>query len=225
MLRDFISLIYPHLCAACSKPLYNNENHICTYCRYQLPKTNFHLEKDNPISRIFWGRVNIHAATSCYYFNKGGKIQRLIHQLKYMGGKEIGITIGRFLGADLKESSLFSDIEYIVPVPLHRSKRRKRGYNQSDYFAKGLSESMEATNINDNLYRASKGASQTRKAHYERWENVESSFKVKRPDQLKEKHILLVDDVVTTGATLESCAHALLDIPDTTVSIATIACA
>lgn len=225
MLRDFISLIYPHLCASCSKPLYNNENHICTYCRYQLPKTNFHLEKDNPVSRIFWGRVNIRAATSCYYFNKGGKIQRLIHQLKYMGGKEIGITIGRFLGADLKETPLFKDIDCIVPVPLHRSKRRKRGYNQSDYFAKGLSESMEATHINDNLYRASSGVSQTRKAHYERWGNVKSAFKVKRPDQLNGKHILLVDDVVTTGATLESCAQALLDIPDTTVSIATIACA
>lgn len=225
MFRDFISLIYPHLCASCSKPLYNNENHICTYCRYRLPKTNFHLEKDNPIIRIFWGKVNIHAATSCYYFNKGGKVQRLIHQLKYAGGKKIGITIGMFLGADLKKAPLFCDIECVVPVPLHRSRRRKRGYNQSDFFAMGLSESMEATNISDNLYRASSGESQTRKTHYERSKNVESAFKVKRPEQLKGKHILLVDDVVTTGATLESCAHALLDVPDTTVSIATIACA
>jgi len=225
MLRDFISLIYPHLCASCSKPLYNHEHHICTYCRYQLPKTNFHLEKDNPISRIFWGRVNIHAATSCYYFNKGGKTQRLIHQLKYLGRKEIGITIGKFLGSDLINAPLFSDIECIVPVPLHRSRKRKRGYNQSDYFAKGLSESMETTDINDNLVRASAGSSQTRKTHYERWENVASAFEVKRPDQLKGKHILLVDDVITTGATLESCAHTLLEIPDTTLSIATIACA
>ncbi|PCJ89678.1 MAG: amidophosphoribosyltransferase [Flavobacteriales bacterium] len=223
MLEDFIALIYPHLCFSCGKTLYRSEKSICTYCRYHLPRTNFHKERNNPISRIFWGRVNVEAATSYYFYNKGSKVQRLIHQLKYKGVKEIGIVIGKMFGSELKESKDYEGVEYIIPVPLHPKKLRKRGYNQSELIANGISEIMEKETKTDVLYRATANSTQTKKSHFERWRNVESVFKVKNTEKLEGKNLLLVDDVVTTGSTLEASANALLTIPSSKVSIATLA--
>lgn len=225
MLKDFVSLIYPNVCVSCGKNLYKNEYCICTCCIYHLPKTNYHFSSENPIAKLFWGRVNIHSAAAYYKFEKGSKTQHLIHQLKYRGKKEIGLTIGKLYGNELKKSSLFNTINLIIPVPLHSRKQRKRGYNQSDFFAKGLSESIGVGYSTNALSRVRQSDSQTKKARFKRWENVASIFKVKDADQLEGKHILLVDDVVTTGATLEACVQALLEIPHVKVSIAAIASA
>lgn len=225
MLRDFLNLTYPHLCIACNKPLYIYEKLICTYCKYHLPKTNFHFEEDNPVSRQFWGKANIFSATAYYYFSKGGKVQQLLHNLKYNGKKEVGVEVGNMFGRELKESSLFNTVNCVIPVPLHPSKKKKRGYNQSDFIADGIATGMNVSSEKEILIRAKATSTQTKKSAFERWLSVESIFKIKNENKISGKHILLVDDVITTGSTFESCAAALLSVPGTKVSIAAIAVA
>lgn len=219
---DFVSLIFPKTCFACGKSLYHGEECICTYCHYQLPKTGNHLYPDNPIAKLFWGRVPVHSAASYYNFSKEGKVQHLIHQMKYKGHKEIGVSIGKFFGTELKRTELFNSVNTIVPVPLHPAKLRKRGYNQSDFFAEGLSKSMNAEADTKSLVRIFHSDSQTRKNRYARWKNVETVFEIADKKKLEGRHVLLVDDVVTTGATLEACARKILEVPGTKVSIATM---
>ena len=223
LLEDLISLVYPKVCMACSKTLVTNEECICTHCRYHLPRTNYHLEHDNPVAKLFWGRVDIRSAAAFYLFTKGGHIQQLVHRLKYEGQKKVGIEVGRMYGSELKRSEMFSSAEVIVPVPLHPAKLRDRGYNQCDLFADGLAQSLSVPADTGNLHRAVATGSQTRRSRFDRWKNVEYVFKMHNPQHLQGKHILLVDDVVTTGATLEACAQELLSIPGTSVSIAAIA--
>ena len=223
ILDDFLSLIYPQVCASCGKTLYKNEKIICTFCNYHLPKTNFHLEKNNPVSEIFWGRVNIESAAACFYFSKGSKIQHLIHQFKYKGKKEIGIYLGKQYGLDLMDSPLFSSVDLVIPVPLHRIKQKKRGYNQSEQFAMGISQSMKIKMDTKLLYRKTASQTQTKKSRFKRWENVSEIFDVKQSESFQVKHILLVDDVITTGSTIEACANALYKIPNVRISVATIA--
>ena len=223
MINDFISLVFPHVCVSCGKSLYKNEQSICTYCTYHLPKTNFHLNTDHPIAKIFWGRVSIHSAAAFYGFNKGGKVQHLIHQLKYKGHKNIGFTVGKLYGYELKQCVYFNTVNIIIPVPLHPKKQKKRGYNQSDTFAQGLAESMNAKANLNAIYRTAENESQTKKSRFKRWQNVESIFQIRDAKGLEGQHILLVDDVITTGATLEACAQTLLQIPNIKISIVTIA--
>ena len=223
MLSDFIALLFPITCAACGKSLYKNEHSICTYCMYYLPKTNYHLTIDNPVAKIFWGRVPIHSAASYYSFNKGGKVQKLIHQLKYNGQKHVGVTVGKLYGHELKYIDDFNTINTVIPVPLHPKRLKKRGYNQSDSFAEGLAESMNSDVNYKSLIRKDESNSQTKKSRYSRWQNVESIFDIQHPEQIAGKHLLLVDDVITTGATLEACAQTLLQVPDIKLSIVTIA--
>jgi ComF family protein len=223
MLNDFLSLLFPKVCAACGKSLFKREESVCTYCLYHLPWTNFHLQEDNPVIKLFWGRANIFSASSLYSFSKGSKVQHLIHQLKYRGKKEIGVSLGKYYGRELKTSSLFSPVNLVIPVPLHRKKLKKRGYNQSETFAEGIAESMKIENGNNLLTRTHASETQTRKSRFARWENVEEVFKVVSPEKIHGRHILLVDDVVTTGSTLEACANKILEVPDTKVSVATIA--
>ncbi|MEO6901998.1 MAG: phosphoribosyltransferase family protein [Bacteroidia bacterium] len=223
MLTDFISLLFPITCASCGKSLFKNEENICTYCIYHLPKTNFHLQEDNMVSKFFWGRVAIHSAAAFLEFNKGGNVQKLIYALKYNGQKNMGITLGKLYGHELKEQATFNTIDTIVPVPLHAKKEKVRGYNQSLYFAMGLAQSMNVPINNNSLQRVLISDTQTKKSRFNRWKNVESVFEIKEPNGLKGQHILLVDDVVTTGATLEACAHTLLQIPFVKISIVTIA--
>lgn len=225
MLTDFLSLIFPKVCMSCGKSLFKSEENICTYCLYHLPKTNFHHHPDNPVMKLFWGRATIFSAASLYNFMKGGKVQHLIHQLKYRGKQEIGLSLGKHYGRELKTSPFFSGVNVAIPVPLHPKKLKKRGYNQSETFAQGLSESLEIDYPGNVLVRTAASATQTKKSRFARWKNVEAIFKVNAPEKIEGKHILLVDDVVTTGSTLEACAHKLLEVPGTKVSVATIACA
>jgi ComF family protein len=222
---DFVDLLYPRVCPCCGQNLLNHEKLICNKCLYFIPKTNFHQFKDNPVAQLFWGRINIENATAYYFFDKGSKFQALIHNMKYRGQKEIGYEMGRVFGNELKASDVFNKIDLVIPVPLHARKQKIRGYNQSEWIARGIGERMEKPVDTSTLYREVESETQTNKTRYERWKNVENIFRLKNEDNLKEKHILLVDDVITTGSTLEACAKVILDIENTKVSVATLAIA
>lgn len=175
------------------------------------------------MTQVFWGRIDIETATALFYFQKGGKIQHLIHQFKYKGKTDVGIYLGRMLGRQLKDHPLWEPIDMIVPVPLHERKKHARGYNQSEVFGMGLTSTFKRPMVVNNLVRVTKTDSQTRKSRFRRWENVESVFEVKNPEAFRGKNILLIDDVVTTGSTLEACAGKLLQIKGVRVWLATIA--
>jgi len=225
LLDDLLSLFYPRLCAGCQTPLVKGEEVLCLGCMADLPKTGFEKTIDNPVAQIFWGRADIRLATSFCTFDKGGVMQHLMHQLKYKGSKEVGEKLGRLFGYDLIRSAPYREVELLVPVPLHPKRESKRGYNQSAEIGKGMSASMGIPMLNSTLIRNHYSDTQTNKGRFERWENVRELFSVRQPELLEGKHLLLVDDVVTTGATLEACALEVLKIPGTTVSVATIACA
>jgi len=188
-----------------------------------MPVTRFEYFTDNPVEKIFWGRVQIHAATAHLYFTGGSQVQHSLHLLKYKGRKEIGIYYGQQMGASLKCASRFNDCEIIIPLPLYASREKKRGYNQASLIAHGVSEKLKIPVINDAIVRIKKTETQTHKSRIQRWKNMESTFEVSNPLKISGKHILLIDDVVTTGASLEACARVLLDNPGVKVSIACLA--
>ncbi len=225
LIDDFISLLFPRICAACGNSLWKQEETVCLSCEFHLPRTNFHLSLENPVSRLFWGRTNLESASAYVYFNKGNRVQRLIHQLKYKGRKDIGIYLGRQYGQYLRYSPFFHTAQLIVPVPLHTKKLMQRGYNQSEQFAIGLGESMKIPVDSDAICRRKETETQTKKSRFRRWQNVAEVFEVKDPGSLEMKHVLLVDDVITTGATIESCIRALSPIHGIRISVATIAVA
>ena len=224
-LDSILNLFYPRVCAACGETLLKDEQTVCLKCRFLLPKTGYELHPDNPLAQIFYGRVKFHAVTACFFFAKSGKVQHLIHELKYKGNKDAGIFLGCQLGETIKEAPLFQDIDYLIPVPLHPKREKQRGYNQSLMIAKGIHE-VTGIPIGDKyLIRAVHTATQTKKSAEDRYKNVKDIFEVRHHKELENKHILLIDDVLTTGATLESCAHQLENIPGITISVATAACA
>ncbi|GAB1452588.1 ComF family protein [Draconibacterium sp.] len=221
--NNLLEFIYPTLCITCENRLISQEKYLCMDCWLDLPISNFHRQPGNKVEQLFWGRVHIENATAFFIFKKGSNYQHLIHFIKYKGMKELGFETGRRFGISLVESPGFSAVDYIVPVPLHPKKQKLRGYNQSEWIAKGISESMKKPVSIDNLKRNLHTSTQTRKNRFERWENVENIFEVTRPNEFEGKHVLLIDDVVTTGSTLESCAFQLLQIENVKVSIATLA--
>jgi ComF family protein len=221
-LNSLLDILFPRTCAGCNNSLATGENLICTECIIQLPKTGYWNDTDNPVARIFWGRVYLYNVSAFLHFQKGGRLQNMIHNLKYKNNKEIGTFLGKIYGHELKNSPN-ADVDIIVPVPLHKSKFRKRGYNQSEYIARGISEVLKLPVITNAIERKIASESQTRKSRFERWENVRNIFQVIEPESFSDKHILLVDDVVTTGATLEACAMAILEVPGTKISVATLA--
>jgi len=222
---DFLDLIYPRTCAACGNTLYQHEEVICSSCLVHLPKTFFHKDANNPLLSLFWGKIPIEMVSSFYFYNKGNKVQNLIHQLKYKKRPEIGVYLGKRYGNYLKKSPCFSSINVIIPVPLHQSKKIKRGYNQAEMIVQGLSSSMDIPYDSTSFIRSMATETQTRKSKQERWENVKNKFKVVEPEELKNKHILLVDDVITTGSTMEACAQVLLEEEGVKVSMVSIAAA
>jgi ComF family protein len=222
-LADFVSLLFPELCAACRESLVANEHLLCTDCRFNLPYTNFHLQADNIVARQFWGKINIEAAFALFYFTKGGKIQNMLHQLKYNGQQQIGNLLGNIAGGQLAKNEIFNNVDYIIPVPLHKKRFRERGYNQSTRFAEGLADKLNAVVEEDNLVRVKSTETQTHKSRFARFENMQEVFVVINPEKLQGKHVLLVDDVITTGSTLEACGEQLLKVEGLKLSIATIA--
>ena len=221
--EDLINLLFPELCNGCGKLLYHGEKEICTKCLYDLPYTDFHLYEDNLVAKQLWGRLPVNAAMAMLYFKKGTKVQNLIHGLKYDGKTEIGIRLGKLLAKKLSQSELYADIDIVIPVPLHQKKLRLRGYNQSEYIATGLAEDLDVSVSTKNLLRNKSTETQTKKARYTRFENMQDVFSVIKPEELADKHILLVDDVITTGATLEACGNVLLNHGIKKLSIAAIA--
>jgi len=222
-LEDFFSLFFPVLCPACGKNLFKNESILCTDCIYHLPYTNFHLEKDNRVARQLWGRIPFTGSAAFLYFRKGSRVQNLMHELKYNNKPEIGVKLGEMYGHALQISVGYKDADIIIPVPLHPKRLKERGYNQSDHFAHGLSKVLGIPLNTDILKRSVATATQTKRSRFSRYENMKDVFEVTDPDIIIGKHILLVDDVITTGATIEACSMKLLEIPLTTISIATIA--
>ena len=223
MLNDFISLFYPNVCVSCGNSLFGHEKEICSHCFVNLPKSGFHTDGQNPVAKLFHGRVDILMAGSYYLFSKTGNVQKILHQLKYKGNREVGITIGKWYGDDLKEVKGFNDADMILPVPLHKNRLKKRGYNQSTCFGLGLSQSMKIEMREDLLIRRKETQTQTRKSRFDRWENVSEKFELRNAEGLRNKHVILIDDVITTGATLEACAQELKKAEGVKVSIATIA--
>lgn len=221
-LKNFVSLLYPELCAGCGRPLYEHELFICTYCWYHLPLTNFHLDPNNAAARQLWGRAKLERVASMLYFIENTSVQHILHHLKYYSKPGLGEVLGARYG-EMLNSSDFSHADILMPVPLHPRKLRQRGYNQSTQLAKGIHKTMGIPLVTDNLVRHSHAASQTTKRRYERYENMRTIFEIKDHSALVGKHILLVDDVLTTGATIEACANKLLEIPDTRVSALTLA--
>ena len=222
-LSDFVSLLFPELCPACQASLVANEYIICSDCRYNLPYTNFHLQADNIVAQQFYGKLKVEAAYALYYFTKGGKVQNLMHHFKYKGMQRIGNLLGNIAGTQLTQNPAFNTVDLIIPVPLHKKRLRERGYNQSVRFAEGLAEKLPAVVEDNNLQRKVATATQTHKSRFARFENMQEVFMIKHPEKLAGKHILLVDDIVTTGSTLEACGMELLKIPGLKLSIATIA--
>jgi ComF family protein len=223
LLDDFIALFFPRTCVVCGSSLFKNEHQICSRCLTHLPETNFHKDKENEVTQVFWGRVPLVTGASLYYYKKGGSVQQLLHQFKYNGHQEIGHFIGRYYGARLKEAEHFQKVDIIIPIPLHKKKQKLRGFNQAELFANGLGHSMEVEVDTSSVIRHVETSTQTRKSRYNRWENVNEIFAVTQPGRLENKHILVVDDVITTGATMEACLQILHNIPGTLLSVASIA--
>jgi len=222
-LYDMIGLVYPQLCCACKERLTKQEELICYHCLFQLPKTNFHLDVENPMVKYLAGLVPFEHATALYYFLKEGRVQELIHQLKYEERYEIGVKLGTQLGRQLKGVAHWQTLAGIVPVPLHPKKIRKRGYNQSDAIGEGVAKAMDLPLWSHALIRNTHSETQTKKSRTERWENVESIFTVTDVDLLTNTHVLVVDDVMTTGSTLLACAEQLLEVEGLKVSFGTLA--
>jgi ComF family protein len=222
-LADFVSLLFPQLCPACGESLVINEHIICTDCLYNLPFTNFHLQPDNIVAQSFWGKINLEGAYALYYFSKGGKVQNLMHHFKYKGVQQIGHLLGNIAGGQLIKNDIFNTVDLIVPVPLHKDRMKQRGYNQSTCFAEGLAKKLNAAVEDNNLIRVRATKTQTHRSRFARFENMQQVFTIKNPERLINKHILLVDDIVTTGSTLEACGTELLKVEGLKLSIATIA--
>lgn len=225
LLEDLLSLFFPRTCYGCNSGLMRDERILCLSCMIHLPLARISGIKENRLSELFWGRVPIEAATALLLFYKGGMAQKLIHNLKYSEKKEIGMYLGSMLGREILESPHFAGIDVIVPVPLHAKRQRKRGFNQSQLIGEGLTSATGIPLCTDVLIRITPTQTQTRKSRFLRWKNVESVFHIANPSVFENRNILLLDDVVTTGSTLEACAAKLLECKGARVWIAAAALA
>lgn len=221
--RHVADLFYPRLCVACQAPLLLHEQIVCLRCRIALPRTDFGLYPDNPVARKFWGKIPVEGAVAMLHFHKGSKVQSMMHALKYHQRKDVGILLGQLLGYYLHQHHLFTRADYISIVPLHANKLRLRGYNQCAVIGAGLSEVLKIPLLEDLIERTTFTSTQTKKSRIERWNNVKDVFTVHAPERVHHKHVLLIDDVITTGSTLEACASHLIALPNTKVSIAAVA--
>ncbi|MEN2401325.1 ComF family protein [Flavobacterium sp. MC2016-06] len=225
MFNYLINLFFPKVCSGCQTILMTNETVFCTSCRHEMPLTQYHLDCDNQAVKKFYGRIDIEHASAFLYFNKKGIVQEMIHNLKYKGHEEIGTFLGNWYAEDLKELILKTPFDTIIPVPLHKRKFKERGYNQVATFGKSLSESLNIPYDESILYRKKYSKTQSKKNLLGRSENIEDLFDVDFTAEHHQKHFLIVDDVLTTGATIEACSRALLKIPGAKISVVCMAIA
>ncbi|HWH63613.1 MAG TPA: phosphoribosyltransferase family protein [Ginsengibacter sp.] len=218
-----VHFFYPHICIGCGSDIIEKENFLCLECINDLPHTDFATHANNPVEKIFWGRIPITSGMSEFYFSKDSIIQNCIHELKYRGNKKIGLYLGKIMGKSLLNSNRFSNIDFLIPLPLFTAKEFKRGFNQSSILCSGIKEVINIPVVTKNVIRIVHTETQTKKGRIQRWENVEKSFSVIEPSMLKGKHVLLVDDVITTGATIEACGTEILKIEGVQLSIASLA--
>lgn len=221
-ITDFIHLFFPHVCAGCGSDVINIDHQLCLHCISELPFTNFFEHPGNPVERKFYGRLEVSHAASGYFFTKDSLIESLIYELKYKGNKSIGWYMGERLG-HLLENSRFNNVDIIIPLPLNARRLRKRGYNQSATLCEGITSVWKRPIVTNAVIRKVNTETQTHRGRITRWENMDGVFAVAEPAAIENKHILLVDDVVTTGASLEACGAEILKVPGTTLSIATLA--
>lgn len=220
--ESLLHVVFPHACDGCGSDLLNIESRLCIRCLSSLPETNFEIHPNNPVEKDFWGRLPIICAAAHLYFTKESLVQHLMHQLKYKGNKDLGLQLGRLMGNALKNATRFNEIEALVPLPLFPSKEKKRGYNQATILCEGIAEILALPVLSKVISRPQHTETQTKKGRIERWKNIEGKFQLKDPQAIQNKHLLLVDDVVTTGATLEACGNELLNADNVKLSIATL---
>jgi competence protein ComFC len=221
--KDFIAFVFPKTCVCCSTSLLEQEKSLCLYCRYQLPTTNFHYHNENTAKKVFYGRIPLVNITSLFVFHKKNMTQKLMHQLKYKGKEEISSVLGNWLAEDLKTVTWAKDIQMVIPVPLHRKKLKKRGYNQVAGFGKSISKHLGCDYSDKVLIKDNPSATQVFKNRSSRAEMKHDLFKLQNQNLIANKHILLVDDIITTGTTLETCSQILQQAPNVNISIATMA--
>jgi ComF family protein len=222
-LNDCFDLFFPNYCAGCGCSLRHFQKSLCFICVSKLPRTGMHDFPDNRLERLLWGRVQYASASAFLRMPKQGEVHRMIHELKYKNNQSVGLELGVLFGEELKSSQRMSSFDWIVPVPLHPKRLKERGYNQCDSIVQGVAEATGTGYQLNNLTRAHYNESQTRMSRFKRWQNVESIFQLNQPDLFRNAHVLLMDDVITTGSTIEACALALQQVQGIRISIASIA--
>ncbi|MBO6605597.1 MAG: ComF family protein [Psychroserpens sp.] len=223
MIKNLLNLFFPKVCLACNNHLSDNEYQICTNCRHELPLTNFHSDKSNAVHKTLYGRVKLENATALLHFSKKGRVQQLIHNLKYRGHEDVSDLLGAWLGAELKDIPEYQSIDVVVPVPLHKTRLRSRGFNQVDRFAKQIATAINADYDPSVLIKTANTKTQVFKNRLKRSTSQTKNFKVNDYQAIKNKHVLLVDDIITTGATVEDCATSLFEVEGLRLSLATMA--
>ena len=225
-ISPLIRLFFPHYCAVCEGRLQEEEEVLCEECWQRFPRTNFHLLKDNPVERLFWGKFTLGRATAFYYYWQEDDYSRIVRLLKYANRPDVGISMGRKMAVELLPSGFFEGVDMLIPVPLHEKRQKERGYNQSEQLALGVQEITDIPLRTEAVVRVRNTETQTHKTAQERFENMQQVFQRVAPiESLQGKHVLLIDDVLTTSATLTACADALREVPDLTISILALAMA
>lgn len=224
-MKSVINLFFPKVCYACLNLLTDNEETLCVSCRHHLPVTNFHFSNDDAIIKIFYGRVQIENGTALFRFEKKGLVQQLIHGLKYKGYEQISTLLGDWLGGELRTIPEYQKIDIVIPVPLHKKKLHQRGYNQVSGFGRQIAASLSAEYKDDVLLKVSNTLSQTGRKRFARWNRTDELFTLLEAAPIENKHILLVDDIITTGATLEACISVLKQVKNIKISVACMAMA
>ena len=220
--ESLLHLAFPHVCEGCGSDILSSQHFLCLRCLSSLPETNFHFHSNNPVEKLFWGRLPLNAATAQYYFTKESMMQHLMHQVKYKRNKELGLYLGRLMGNALVNSNRFLKIDALVPLPLFKAKEHTRGYNQAALLCEGIASVFNRPVLKDVVTRVTHTETQTKKSRVERWLNIEGRFLLTNAKAINDKHILLVDDVVTTGATLEACGRELARAENLQLSVATL---
>ncbi len=219
--NSLIHLLFPHTCSGCGNDILTKESMLCMRCMETLPETNFETHANNPVEKKFWGRLALDAATAQYYFTRESLVQHLMHQFKYKANQALGLQLGKMMGQRIQQSNRFK-IDALIPLPLFPAKEKKRGYNQATILCQGIAECLHIPVLKDVIIRSQHTETQTKKGRIERWQNMEGKFELINPAAIQNKHILLVDDVVTTGATLEACGAELLKAENAKLSIAVL---
>jgi ComF family protein len=221
IIDSFLHLLFPHVCTGCGNDILNEETVLCMRCIDAMPETNFEMYPNNPVEKTFWGRLPIVGATAQFYFTKESLMQHLMHQFKYKANRELGLQLGKIMGEQIKKSGRFA-VDALIPLPLFPVKEKRRGYNQATVLCEGMAESMGIPVLDKVIIRPQHTETQTKKGRIERWKNMEGKFILSNPDAIRNKHLLLVDDVVTTGATFEACGNELLKAENVKLSLASL---